>query len=429
VEVAKGQAVDVEVTLHRVVNTKGWISADLHSHSTPSGDNYCATDDRIIDLVAEQIEFAPATEHNRFVSWIPNIERLGLTRLIKSVTGVEFTSNDTHMNGFPFERDEFTQDNGAPMYDPDVRISALRLRGWVTPSLSPGGSRYDTYQNSRVRVHPADRPDRWIQINHPSVGAMFFDRQRAGLFPNIESLFDGAEVWSADILKLSPTIELNAGGQTRSGPNRTFGWLQLLNQGRRIWSVAVSDAHGVFRGGVGGWRTYLPSSTDDPEKIDPSEVVRNAKAGRMMLTNGPFLEVQTGDGLPIGSTVVARDGIDLHIRVQAPNWMEVNRVQVLVSGRQPEEYNFTRQRNPEMFKAGVLLFDERVHVKLTRDEHLIVVATGEGKDLSKGWGRNTHSRMPPMAYTNPIFVDVNGDGFHANMDTLGFPLMSGRAGE
>jgi hypothetical protein len=148
-----------------------------------------------------------------------------------------------------------------------------------------------------------------------------------------------------------------------------------------------------------------------------------------MLTDGPFLEVQTDDGLPIGSTVVARNGIGLHIRVQAANWMEVNRVQVLVSGRQPEEYNFTKQRNPEMFKAGVVRFDEKIHVKLTRDEHLIVVATGEGTDLSKGWGRNANSRMPPMAYTNPIFVDLNGDGFHANMDTLGFPLMSGRGTE
>jgi hypothetical protein len=426
VEVRKGQTVDVDVTLNRVVDTKGWISADLHSHSTPSGDNYCATDDRIIDLVAEQIEFAPATEHNRFVSWIPNIERLGLSHLIKSVTGIEFTSDDTHMNGFPFTMDEFTQDNGAPVYDPDVRISAMRLRGWTTPSLLPGGSRFDTYQNSRAHVRPSDPVDRWVQINHPSVGAMFFDRDRAGIVPRIETFYNGAEVWSTDILKLSPTIESGRGGQDRKTPNRTFGWLQLLNQGRLIWSVAVSDAHGVFRGGVGGWRTYLPSSTDEPEKIDPSEIVRNAKAGRMMLTNGPFLEVKTGDGVPIGSTVIARDGIDLQVRVQTPNWMEINRIQVLVSGRQPEEYNFTKQQHPEMFKTGVVCFDEKIHIKLTRDEHLIVVATGEGVDLSKGWGRNANSRMPPMAYTNPIYVDVDGDGFHANKDTLGFPLMSGR---
>jgi hypothetical protein len=425
IEVRKDELVEVAATLKRTVDTTGWVSADFHSHSTPSGDNYCATDDRIIDLVAEQIEFAPATEHNRFVSWVPNIERLGLTRLIKSVTGIEFTSNDTHMNGFPFTLDAFTQDNGAPMYDPDVRISAMRLRGWRTPSLEKGGSRYDTYQNSRARIRPQDPPERWVQINHPSVGAMFFDRNRAGIFPNIETLFDAAEVWSADILTLSPVVERARGGRGRKAPNRTFGWLQLLNQGRNIWSVAVSDAHGVFGNGVGAWRVYLPSSTDNPEQIDPNEIVRNAKAGRMVITNGPFLEVATAAGDPIGSTVRAHDGVDLRIRVQTPNWMDINRVQILLSGRQPEQYNFTRQRNPAMFRDGAVRFDQKIHVALSRDEHLIVVAAGEGLDLSKGWGRSPVSRMQPIAYTNPIYVDVDGNGFQANRDTLGFPLMSG----
>ena len=30
--------------------------------------------------------------------------------------------------------------------------------------------------------------------------------------------------------------------------------------------------------------------------------------------------------------------------------------------------------------------------------------------------------MQPCAYHNPIFVDVDGNGFQANGDTLGFPL-------
>ena len=51
--------------LKRTVNTKGWVSTDFHNHSTPSGDNVCGTNDRIINLAAEHIEFAPTTEHNR----------------------------------------------------------------------------------------------------------------------------------------------------------------------------------------------------------------------------------------------------------------------------------------------------------------------------------------------------------------------------
>jgi hypothetical protein len=58
--------------LSRVVDTRGWVSADYHNHSTPSGDNTCGTDDRLINLAAENVEFAPTTEHNRLYDWRPH---------------------------------------------------------------------------------------------------------------------------------------------------------------------------------------------------------------------------------------------------------------------------------------------------------------------------------------------------------------------
>ena len=36
--------------LKRLVDTKGWISADFHNHSTPSGDNVCDTDGRLVNI-------------------------------------------------------------------------------------------------------------------------------------------------------------------------------------------------------------------------------------------------------------------------------------------------------------------------------------------------------------------------------------------
>lgn len=434
ITVAKGQTVQVSASLKRVVDTRGWVSTDFHAHSSPSGDNYCGTDDRIINFAAEQIEFAPTTEHNRIYDWQPHIERLGLTKELKTIIGIELTGAFQHLNAFPLKRDPLAQDGGAPVYQYDPRINALVLRNWGTPSLSPGGSQHDTYQNVRVGVPPfGGGPDRWVQVNHPSVGRVFFDRDADGVedggFTGFEKLLDAAEVWSEDILAGSPVIERNIRGKTLKGPNRTFGWLQMLNQGRHIWCVAVSDAHRIFGGGVGGWRTYVPSSTDAPSQIDPQEIIRNAKAGRMMITNGPYLEVTTKDGLPIGSTIVSEGGVDLRIRVQAPSWMDVNRIQVMVSGRQPKQYNFTKSQNPAMFKQGVLRFQETVHVALQRDEHLIVVATGEGTDLGKLWGRSPYGRMRPVAYTNPIYVDVDRDGFKANGDTLGHPLMTAKGGD
>ncbi|MFM8471387.1 MAG: hypothetical protein ACKODH_15740 [Limisphaerales bacterium] len=96
VKLAAGQTATVKGTLKRLVDTRGWVSADYHNHSTPSGDNTCGTDDRIINLVAEGIEFAPTTEHNRLYDWRPHIVRLGLTNFIQTVPGLELTGSASH---------------------------------------------------------------------------------------------------------------------------------------------------------------------------------------------------------------------------------------------------------------------------------------------------------------------------------------------
>jgi hypothetical protein len=432
IDVARGETVDVKASLPRSVDTTGWVSTDYHSHSTPSGDNYCNTNDRLINIAAEQIEFAPTTEHNRIYDWEPLIDRLGLSSRIRTVIGMELTGSGQHFNSFPLRRDPFAQDGGAPVWSFDPRLNAIVLRSWGTPSLESGGSRYDTGVNARNKAALfGGGPDRWVQANHPIVGNVFFDRDGDGVvdggFVGFERLIDAAEVWSTEILNLNPSYERKAASRTVTIQNRTFGWLQMLNQGRHVWCVAVSDAHRIFGNGVGDWRTYVPSSTDNPPEIDPQEIIRNSKAGRMMVTNGPFLEVTTGDGLPIGSNIIAEGHVDLKIRVQAANWIDVDRVQVLINGRQPEAYNFRKATHPAMFKDGVLRFDETVRVALQQDAHLIVVAAGENADLSKGWGKNPQGAMHPTAYTNPIYVDVDHNGFQANGDTLGHPLITAPA--
>ncbi len=404
VDVRPGQSVKVSGTLQRTVDTRGWISTDYHSHSTPSGDNYCNTDDRIINLVAEHLEFAPATEHNRIYDWQPHIDRLGLTQHIKTIVGLEHTGSGQHFNAFPLRSFPYLQDGGTPPWQYDPRLNAIVLR-----NAFGGGA------------------DRWVQINHPGVGIVFNDRNQDqvadGGFAGFEHLIDAGEFWSDQILNPDPVVIDKRGERTRIGENRIFGWLQLLNQGRTIWCVAVSDAHGVFSSPAGDWRTYVPSSSDRPDRIDHREIIRNSKAGRMMISNGPFLQVETADGMPIGSRVVSEGFIDLQVKVQTANWLEIDRVQVLVNGRQHPDYNYTRSEDPSKFKGRPLVFEETIRVNLQEDAHLIVVATGEESDLSKGWGRGGPAGMHPVAYTNPIFVDVDGQGFKPNGDNLGHPLL------
>jgi hypothetical protein len=398
----------VAAELKRVVDTRGAMSVDFHSHSTPSGDNYCGTDDRLINHAAENVEFAATTEHNRFYDWGPHIRKLGIADEVATAVGIELTGSGGHLNAFPFQATPWAQDGGAPTWVKDPRLNAITLRDFQ------GGG-----------------PERYVQINHPHVGEFFRDRNADGVpdggYSGLEGLLDAAEVWSTEILnpQLWITYRDSSTGRERPYQNRTFAWLQLLNQGRHLVCVAVSDAHSVLEDGAGGWRTYVRSSTDEPARIDPKEIVQNARAGRMMMTNGPYLEVKLDDGTLPGGLARRAGGVELEVRVQTTTWIDIDRVQVLVNGRQPSNLNFTREKHPELFAPGTVKFEKRIAVQLAEDAHLIVAAVGEKQTLAKGYGSSRHAAMRPVAFTNPIFVDVDGGGFKPNGDTLGQPLPTG----
>lgn len=407
-----GQDVPFEGVLKRMVDTRGWVSADYHNHSTPSGDNVCGTADRLINLAAEHIEFAPTTEHNRLFDWRPEIERLRLAPFLQTVSGMECTGKREHFNAFPFEPVPFTQDNGAPLWNEDARITALTLRRWQKPE-----------------------PDRWVQINHPDIYGSFFEDHGTGEngtgFAGLVSVIDGYETQNGGgsrLLDLQPfTLGRGKSGEEQVYWHREFLWLQMLNQGRRTMAMAVCDAHSVFGNGVGVWRMYMPSTTDNPSGIHWRENVRAAKAGVSYLTTGPFLQVDTLEGPAPGRTVLAKNGsVLLKIRVQCTDWIEIDRVQVLVNGRPVPEHNYTRAKDPGAFRDGVVKFERDVVVKLKEDAHVIVAACAEHSTLALGYGSSSQASMRPFAYHNPLWVDVDGNGVKPNGDPLGYPLPAKR---
>ncbi len=408
VTLAAGQEFVFKGTLKRLVDTKGWISSDFHNHSTPSGDNVCDTDGRLINIAVEHLEFAPTTEHNRLYDWEPMIKQLGLEAHIKTVKGMELTGSRQHFNAFPFEPDPLLQDGGAPVWNDDPRITALTLRRWQ-----------------------GERADRYIQFNHPDLSNMFIDRDGDGIadggFVGVGGMIDATETENGpgtDILHDAPFKVSRAPGAlaAKASTVREFVWRQLLNQGHRLVAVGVADAHSVYGNGVGCWRGYIPSNTDEPAKIDWAELSPRVKQGNMVLTTGPFLEVTTQNGKIAGDDDRATGGIDLKVRVQCTDWIDIDRVQVLVNSKADPKLNFTRAANPKMFQDGVVKFEQTLHVPLQQDAHLIVVAIDEDGDSKVGFGTSDYAKMRPCAYNNPIYVDADGGGFKPNGDTLGYDL-------
>jgi hypothetical protein len=392
---AEGQVRRLPARLVRTVTTTGWVSADFHNHSTPSGDNTTLTEGRLVCLAAEGLDFAAATEHNRIVTYRRMLKSLGLERLLATSDGIELTSTPlpiSHHNAFPLHEHPHAQDGGGPEIDPNPLVQLQRLRD-----------------------HDGGR-EKLLQQNHPDLGWLVYDRDGDGRpdagFGTMP-LTHVVEIWRPTILEMKPTERFNNVERN----NRVFNWLQMLNQGIRVPGVANTDAHYCTHES-GRIRNYVRCSTDDPAKIDEMEIVRESKKGRIVMTNGPFLEVSLGGAIP-GDDLRVEGRAKLKIRVECPNWLDVDRVQVLRNGRPDPKLNFTRAAHPAVFGDGPVRFRAELDVAFEKDAHVIVVAVGEGSTIGPVMGAVSES---PIAVSNPIWVDADGGGFMPDRDTLDAPL-------
>lgn len=406
IDVPDGGEASLKAKLVRSVDTTGWISSDFHSHSTPSGDNTSSQLGRVLNLVCEHIEFAPCTEHNRVSTYAPHIKQLGIEPFLASVSGIELTGGPlplNHQNAFPMKYTPGAQDNGGPVSGPDLETQIERLALWD------------------------DRSEKLLQVNHPDMGWMFYDKDGDGKpdagyergFP----FMDVVEIHPIqDALHLGPTAMRGK----NENHNTVFDWLQLLNQGFRIYGVVNTDAHYNYHGS-GFLRNWIQSSTDDPAKIEYMDMVPAAEQGRLVMSNGPYLEVtatETGksDKVVSGQDLKAASGkVSLKVRVQCPNWLDVNRLFVLVNGRPHPMHDYSRDKNPDAFRSGVVKVERTLDLDLKGDSHLVVVTGQTGGSLGPVLGPN-YGKAEPAALSNPIFVDVDGNGFQPNKDTLGAAL-------
>jgi len=405
-KVESGKTAELKVSLKHSVQTPGWVSSDFHSHSSPSGDNTGSQKGRVLKLAAENIEFAPCTEHNRVSTYDHHIAELGLQPFLATVSGMELTGQPlplNHQNVFPMKHSPRTQDGGGPITDGSPETQMERLALWD------------------------DRSEKLIQQNHPDLGWLFYDKNEDGTPDEGHSrsfgLMDVMEIHPIDRI-LDRTQFDTRDGKT-FGNNRVTNWLQLLNQGFRIYGVVNTDAHYNFHGS--GWlRNWIQSSTDDPAKINAMEMVHASEQGRLIMSNGPYLEAtfKAADGdrtVVSGQDLTTKSGkVKIKVRVQCPNWLDVDTVFVLINGKVAEELQFSRKDNSAMFKDEVVKFDQTLNVTLTEDSHLVVVAGHRTQQLGDVAG--PQGSQYPAALTNPVFVDVDGNGFQANKDTLGFPL-------
>ncbi|NCG21017.1 MAG: hypothetical protein GWP91_18565 [Rhodobacterales bacterium] len=214
-------------------------------------------------------------------------------------------------------------------------------------------------------------------------------------------------------------------------------WFVLLNLGYKFTAMGNSDTHGTTGVESGCPRNYVMSDVDDPAFLDDQDVANAVKEHRVVASYGPFVEFWA-DGNGIGSEFQpGGDTIELKFEVQAPMWIDVSRVELYENGTLIEEWSVDSA-------TDVLRISESLEVTPTVDSWYVLVAMGDG-DLAPVF---TPVEMPPIelqsvvtdalagveavgtllgaavpipqvfpvrpyAMTNPIWIDLDGDGFDA----------------
>jgi hypothetical protein len=363
--VEEGRTVSLRVELARVVDTAGWISADLHVHAVPSPDAPTPLPDRVEALAAAGVEVAVATDHNAVTDYAPAIRERGLGGWLASIVGDEVTTRGVlmgHFNVFPLAA------GSEPIAFDHVTAPALVA--------------------SARAAAPAGSP-RVVQMNHPRMGSIgylellrFDPRDVAGWrarSPMGELGFDAIEVFNGDHYAELEQVE-----------RVMADWYALLDAGVRMTATGNSDSHRITYHEAGVPRNFVQVGDDAPSKLDPAHFVEAVRAGRVIVSSGPFVRLEVG-GHGIGEECAAGDQ-EVHVTVDAPAWVDVSRVDLVVRGQ-------TVQTWTGPFHPAPRRLDARFHTQLKEGDWVIAVARG---DRPMDYLQRPGAK--PLGFTNPVWI-------------------------
>ena len=372
VNIEEGQNVFVKGKLSRVIATPGQVAADLHLHQAPSVDADIALSTRIVSVAAEGLELAVASDHYAVTDFAPTVAKLmssgALARPVLTVVGSEISTVGNrfgHFNLMPMKRGDFVayEDTTPKKLFADMR------------RVSPHGI---------------------IQVNHPrwdDIG--YFARYK--LDPKTTRVpyqykdefdedYDALEVFNGYDSMSQPKIRMVL-----------FDWIRLLGQGHRYVATGNSDSHKLFFVDPGMPRnliTYGSSESDAQDlSADPKAVLAGVKAGRVVVTSGPIIQLDV-DGKGPGQSVSAGKHT-VHVVVKAAPWIDVDVVEVLLGPKG----NRIRYLPVPSSKVPVRL-DKSFDLDLQPGSFVLVIAAG-----NTPLPNVDNPAVRPFGFTNPVFVE------------------------
>ncbi len=375
VTLVHGQTTKLDFKLVHSVDTTGYMSGDFHVHAMWSYDASDMYELKVAAMVAEGLEVPVCSEHDHIGDFNPTIAKMGLQAFIQSIIGEEVTTGKWgHFNAFPVTAD-LTKPNAGAV-------------GWYgkTPGKLFGDIR-------------AAWPKAILQINHPR-SSSFGYFAKVGYDPAAGS-FTVPSAWS----KSFDAVEVfNASGWDANEAGAVKDWFSMLNRGLIHTVTGNSDSHAVHTHEVGYPRNYVKLSTDSPAKLDPVEFRAAVKGQRVVVSGGAFITVTVG-GKSLGQTADAQKGkVTLAVKVQAPTWVDLDRLMVILGGKVVK--TVTLDSTTADPKKPAVRYEGKIELLPAADSWVVVAATGK-KKLSP-----VVNDRQPFAVTNPVYLDVDGNGVY-----------------
>ena len=233
-----------------------------------------------------------------------------------------------------------------------------------------------------------------MQINHPRDGQGYLDfvdydpevgpsSTTPGEF---DLTFDAIEVW-------------NSGDHWDHLENLTLvDWYSLLNRGYSKVATGNSDTHDADQ-----WAGQPRNLVRIEGELIADSYYDSLLASGGQVTSAPFIEFAI-EGQGLGSTVVPADpelALAVQVRVSASTWAPLQTVQLVGNGVVVQQWDVSAE-------TGVVRLDADVEVLPEADTWYHVRAFDSNSDLAPVYP----GRMS-AALTNPIWVDLAGDGFDA----------------
>lgn len=377
ITVAPGQELELSAVLPRLVDTDGYVAAELHLHSENSTDSHVPYERRLVEAVAEGLEYLVTSEHDFISDPTPWLARAELGDRLVVRTGVESsTMRLGHYNIWPLEPDPERAGMGAPNWYSDD------LDAWLD------------------RVH-ALVPDGVVQCNHPR-----FNGGYAAFFEATE-LDDGI----TPARYRCDTVELINGIANKQTAQVLADWLALDDAGVRLTATGASDSH-ESRDFVGGARTLVrvgfgPQglALDRAGLFTGPDVEAALRAGRAVASAGPMLDVQveTSNGrvATIGDTLTdPGKSVVIRVRLEAPAWMNLDTLVLDIDGEIVREESVTEA--PLDGRTRRVTWEHQLEIG--GSDHRITAWHRGGPPTPPA------TLWPTWAIANPVRIDGDGDG-------------------